>query len=274
MPLSTGWLRYGERDEYLAYTAVVERASAPQPAVIVLQEAGGVDPHIEDVTRRFAAAGYFAIAPDLFARDGQRPPDLTRERLAELIDLYNALPPGALADPAVRAAELGRRSPDQAARLEETVARIFTGGATQPDQYLPHVRATAAWLRTANPATAGQKIGVIGFCMGGGLAGLYATDDPDLGAAAIFYGMSPASALAARIRCPVRGFYGASDRRINDSVPAFAEAMKQAGGSFEAHVYDGAGHAFFNDARTSYHPGAARDAFARVLELFRTALAS
>lgn len=274
MPLSTGWLRHGERDQYLAYTAVIERASAPQPAVIVLQEAGGVDSHIEDVARRFAAAGYFAIAPDLFAEGGHRPPDLTRERLAELVDLFNALPPGALADPDARAAELARRPPDQAARLEETVARIFTGGATQAAQYLPHLRATAAWLRTANPATAGQKIGVVGFCMGGGLAGLCATDDPELGAAAIFYGTSPASELASKIRCPVRGFYGATDRRINDGVPAFAEAMTQTGGSFEAHVYDGAGHAFFNDARTSYHAGAARDAFARVLELFRTALAS
>lgn len=272
MPLSTGWLRHGERDEYLAYTAVVERAAAPQPAVIVLQEAGGLDPHIEDVTGRFAAAGYFAIAPDLFARDGQRPPELTRERLAELVDLSNAVPPGALADADFRAAELARRPPDLAARLGETIERVFLRGGTLPEQYLPQVRATAAWLRKS-PATAGQKIGVVGFCMGGALAGLHATDDPELGAAAIFYGKSPAPALAAKIRCPVRGFYGASDQPINESVPALADAMKRAGGSFEAHVYDGAGHAFFNDGRTSYRARAARDAFARVLDFFRRELA-
>ena len=96
----------------------------------------------------------------------------------------------------------------------------------------------------------------------------------DLGAAAIFYGRSPAAPLAAKIRCPVRGFYGASDRPINEGVPAFADAMKQAGASFEAQVYEGAGHAFFNDGRTSYRAAAARDAFARVLELFRRELAA
>jgi carboxymethylenebutenolidase len=182
------------------------------------------------------------------------------------------VPPGALADADFRAAELARRPPELAARLGETIERVFLRGGTQPEQYLPQVRATAAWLR-ASPSTAGQKIGVVGFCMGGALAGLYATDDAELGAAAIFYGKSPATSLAAKIRCPVRGFYGASDPPINEGVPALAGAMKRAGGSFEAHVYEGAGHAFFNDARTSYRAGAARDAFARVLDFFRRELA-
>jgi carboxymethylenebutenolidase len=70
------------------------------------------------------------------------------------------------------------------------------------------------------------------------------------------------------------GFYGGLDARINAGLPAFAEAMGTAGKAFEHQVYDGAAHAFFNDTRPSYHVGAARDAFARVLEFFRRNLAT
>jgi len=272
MSLRTEWIRYGENDEYLGFTAVAERAAAPLPAVIVLQEAGGVDAHIEDVTRRIALAGYFAIAPDLFAVGGERPPELTRERLAEMMDFFNALTPGTITDASVRAAELARRPDDQAARLTETLAK-FMGGALQLDQYLPHMRATAVHLRSENQATRGQKIGVMGFCLGGGLTALYACHDPDLAAAAIFYGMSPDASLAVNVACPVLGFYGASDPRVNGTIPAFAGAMKAAGKRFEPHVYEGADHAFFNDSRNSYHAGAARDAYARLLDLFRRELA-
>jgi carboxymethylenebutenolidase len=269
MTIETTWVRHGEGEEYTAFTARPGRAALPLPSVIVIQEAGGVDAHIEDVTRRVAAAGYFAIAPDLFSERGARWPAFTRERMAEMMELFNSMALGTAGDAAAREAALARMPAEQAGRVRETVEQLFTGGVLRLERYLPQLRATADFVRRDNAATRAQKVAVMGFCMGGGLTGLFACHDPDLAAAAIFYGMSPAAELVERVRCPVVGFYGASDPRVNDTVPAFAEAMKRAGKSFEAHTYAGAGHAFFNDSRNTYEVGAARDSFARLLALFR-----
>ena len=74
MAIKSEWIRYGEGSGYFAWP---EKATGPVPGVVVIQEIGGVNEHIEDVTRRIAAAGYAALAPDLFAVDGKRPPALT-----------------------------------------------------------------------------------------------------------------------------------------------------------------------------------------------------
>ena len=89
MSLKIEDVRYGENNVYSAYVAYPELAKTPLPAVIVIQEAWGVDAHIEDVTRRFAEAGYVAFAPDVFAKDGKRPEPLSKPRLAELVALVN-----------------------------------------------------------------------------------------------------------------------------------------------------------------------------------------
>jgi carboxymethylenebutenolidase len=268
MGIHTEWVRYGEGKNYLGFAARPERATTPLPAVIVVQEAGGVDAHIEDVTRRIAAGGYFALAPDLFAVDGVRPPEFTRERLAGMMAFFNSLPMTAWMDHGQREAELAKLPKDDSDRLRETFMKLFAGGALQAGQYLPELHATARFLRESEP-TRGQKVGVMGFCMGGGVSGLFACHDPELAAAAIFYGMPPEASLVSNVCCPVIGFYGGADKRITDNVPAFAEAMSNAGKSFESHVYDGVGHAFFNDNRPMYDAAAVRDSYARLLEFFR-----
>jgi carboxymethylenebutenolidase len=127
-------------------------------------------------------------------------------------------------------------------------------------------------LRDERPETRGQKIACVGFCMGGGLSALLACEEPELSGAAIFYGMSPPAEKIARINCPVIGFYGARDQRVNAGVPGFQEKMRAAGKSFEHHVYDGAGHAFFNDDAASYEVKTARDSYARLLAFFMKVL--
>jgi carboxymethylenebutenolidase len=109
--------------------------------------------------------------------------------------------------------------------------------------------------------------------MGGGLSALLACEEPELSAAAIFYGSAPPPERVAGIACPVLGFYGALDARINAGLPVFAEAMAAAGKDFEHHVYPGAPHSFFNDTGPAYRVAAARDSFARLLEFFRRHLA-
>jgi carboxymethylenebutenolidase len=262
---------YGD-GKHTGYLAFPERGAKPLPAVIVLQEAWGVDAHIEDVTRRFAIAGYAALAPDLFAEKGARPEPLSRDRLAELLAFVNEAGPAIFADEKARAAAFATLPADEAGRVQESMGTMF-GKLQDHAVFVPALLAATKYLREERAETRGQKIGAVGYCLGGGLAGLLACHDPQLAAACIYYGSAPPADLVPRIACPVYGFYGGEDTRVNAGLPAFTEAMKSAGKRFESHVYPGAQHAFHNDARPSYHVGAARDAFARTLEIFRTHLA-
>jgi carboxymethylenebutenolidase len=270
MSLTTEWIHYGAGPltGYLCYPV---RAPRPLPAVLVLQEAWGVDAHIEDVTRRFAAAGYAALAPDFMSVRGERPPALTRDRVAELQAFVNGMPPGAWTDPAARDAALAQRPEAERARIGESLDAMMAAVTNLP-ALVPAAVASARWLRTECAVTRGQKVASVGFCMGGGLSALLAAHDPELAAAVVFYGRPPPADLVPAIQCPVLGLYGGLDARINGMIPAFAEAMKQNGKRFEAVTYEGAEHAFFNDNRPSYHVGAARDAFVRTLAAFRGAL--
>jgi carboxymethylenebutenolidase len=271
MGLKVEWIRYGA-EPHLAYFCYPERAAAPLPSVIILQEAFGVDLHIQDVTRRFAMAGYAAFAPDLYAKAGERPAQLANERLVELKDMMNEAP-AAWRDEATRTDWLAKKTAPERERILETLAALReTMGKMAA--LVPIVLAAASWLRLECVTTRGQKVGVVGFCLGGGLSGLLACNDPQLAAAVAFYGAPPPANLVANIRCPLMGLYGSLDTNITTQVPAFAEAMKGAGKRFESVVYEGAQHAFFNDTRPAYHVGAARDALARVLTFFRAELAT
>lgn len=276
MALQSEWVRYGGASEYLAFLCRPARAKTPLPAIVVLQEAWGVDEHLEEVTRRFAAAGYAALAPDLYAKDGQRPAAVTRERLAELQAFVNDLPPGAFGDATIREAELARKPEAERDRIGETFGTLFGGmssGGLRVERWLPDLLAATHFLREENEATRGQPIGSVGFCMGGALSALLACHDPALAAAIIFYGSAPPAAQIPAIRCPVLGLYGGLDALVNAGIESFAAAMKQNGKRFDHEVYSGAQHAFFNDNRPSYDVAAARDAFVRTLDLLRRTLA-
>jgi len=261
-------------DGFTGYLARPERAGAPLPGVLVLQEAWGVDDHIEDVTRRIAAAGYVALAPDLFAEDGKRPEPLSRERLKELVAFANQVP-AAFSDPAARDAALAERPADERARLDAslTALRAIGFAPERREVQLAVIGAAARYLREEQPETRGQKLAAVGFCMGGTLAALLACRDPALAASVIFYGGAPTAEEVRGITCPVLGFYGEKDTRLMGQLPGFVEAMRAAGKRFESHVYPEAGHAFFNDGRPVYHVGASRDAWARLMIFLRDALA-
>ncbi len=266
MSLKAEWIRYGSDNEYSGFLVWQERAALPLPAVVVIQEAWGVDPHIEDVTRRIAQAGYVAFAPDLYAKDGERPPPLTRERIAEAVAFINQLSPAERMDAKAREVELTKRPIVEADRIGETMTALFAGG------YLPPLIAAASFLRTDHPATRGQRIAAVGFCMGGGLAALLACNDPELAGAVVFYGRCPPLDMVPKIRCPILGFYGSLDKPINDGVPAFAAEMWKHDRGFEQVMYEGVQHAFFNDVRPTYDVRAARDAYARTLDFLRRTL--
>ena len=128
----------------------------------------------------------------------------------------------------------------------------------------------AGWLR-AEARVAKKKIGVMGFCMGGGLAQGLALRSPEISAVVMFYGSPVTDPKAlAPLRAPLQGHYGEQDDGIPVAkVEALRSGLKQAGKVGEVFLYAGAGHAFMNDTRPSYHPDAARLAWARTLAFFQ-----
>jgi carboxymethylenebutenolidase len=273
MSFQTEWTRFGGEKQHTGFLAWPERAKAPVPAVVVIQEAWGVDAHIEDVALRYAQAGYVALAPDLFSEKGERPSHFTRPRMESLKEFVNTLPPSAFRDPKVRDEALAKLPEPRRSEVGESFGKLFSAVMANIDAFVPPLVDAAAFLRDVHPLTKGAKIGAVGYCMGGGLSIRLACADPKLAAAVIYYGTAPDEDRLAKIACPVLGLYGALDERVNATLPALEEAMKKHGKRYEPHVYEGAQHAFNNDGRPSYDARAARDAFARTLDLFRRELA-
>jgi len=122
--------------------------------------------------------------------------------------------------------------------------------ALPADQITADLNAVADYLAKL-PACNG-KLAVTGYCWGGGQSFRYATNNPNLKAAFVFYGPPPATADMAKIKAPVYGFYGGNDARISASVPKATDDMKAAGKPYEPVIYDGAGHGFM---RSGEDPG-------------------
>lgn len=120
-----------------------------------------------------------------------------------------------------------------------------------------------------------KKIGVVGFCMGGGLTWHGAAKLTGIGAAVPCYGGSPELTLeeVARIEAPVLAIYGELDQGVTPTMAKQrADMMDAAGVQHETIIYPNAQHAFMNDRRPTHHPEAAEDAFRRIVNLFREAL--
>jgi carboxymethylenebutenolidase len=137
------------------------------------------------------------------------------------------------------------------------------------------LKSAIQWLRS-QPRTAKTKVGVIGFCMGGGLSQALALSGADISAAVMFYGQPETDpAKLARLRVPLQGHFGADDEGIPSAkVKQLQSTLQKTGKTAEIYVYPGAGHAFMNEDRPSYHPDATRQAWARTLAFFQKHLKS
>jgi carboxymethylenebutenolidase len=120
------------------------------------------------------------------------------------------------------------------------------------------------------PASNGT-IATIGYCWGGGTSFLYATEQPELDAAVVYYGPSPDTAALAKIEAPVLGLYGGDDARVNATVGPAQEEMTKLGKTYEVHTYDGAGHGFLRqqDGRGGANMRASEQAWPATIAFLR-----
>lgn len=123
------------------------------------------------------------------------------------------------------------------------------------------------YLKT-QPFVAQGQFGMMGFCFGGGITWVAATQIPELKAAVPYYGSNPPLEDVPKIQAAVLAHYGATDARIDAGIPAIEAAMKQNNKIFEYVVHEGAGHAFNNDTGGNYNAKAANEAWAKTLEWF------
>ncbi|MGA8663906.1 MAG: dienelactone hydrolase family protein [Thermoplasmata archaeon] len=238
------------------------KAGIRYPAVIVIHEIFGPDPHIREVARRFARLGYVAAAPDLFS--GELHDLLTPANIGLAMKAFAEAPPDLRRDPA-KLAVFAETQPAE----RRPVLRAF-GSISQPsvqEGFARDLHRVAEYLRSL-PEVDPQRIASVGFCFGGAMSARLATVDPALRAAVIFYGQNPPLDAVPRIGARVLGLYGGEDPGITQTVPALQEAMVAAGKKFEYHVYPGAKHAFFNDTRPNYHAESAADAWQRVIRFY------
>jgi carboxymethylenebutenolidase len=124
--------------------------------------------------------------------------------------------------------------------------------------------AAAGYLKTL-PGGNG-KVGVVGFCYGGGIANFLATRIPDLGAAVPYYGNQPSAEDAAKIKAPLLLHYAGADTRITSGWPAYEAALKSAGVRYQAYVYPNVQHGFNNDTTPRYDKAAAQLSWQRTID--------
>lgn len=143
-------------------------------------------------------------------------------------------------------------------------------GTVDPTKLMNDFFAAVEWMMAHEGSTG--RVGITGFCYGGGVANAAAVAYPELGAAAPFYGRQPAPEDVEKIKAPLLIHYGELDTRVNEGWPAFEAALKAAGTTYEAFIYPGVNHGFHNDTTPRYDAAAAELAWGRTMEFFKTAL--
>jgi carboxymethylenebutenolidase len=214
-PRHQEWVKVKNGNREVNSFVVYPEVKDKATAVIVIHEINGLTDWVQSLTDQLAEAGYIAIAPDLLSGMG---------------------PSGG-----------GTSSFAEPSAVGQAIRDL------PPDQVTADLNAVAEYV--SKLPSANGKIAVAGFCWGGGQSFRYATNNPKLKAAFVFYGPTPSIAdgpdkgapdktALSKIKAPVHGFYAGNDERINAGLPKTIEAMKALGKTYEPVTYEGAGHGF------------------------------
>jgi carboxymethylenebutenolidase len=204
-PRHQEWVKVKHGNREVQASVVYPEVKDKATAVLVIHEVFGLTDWVRSVADQLAEAGYIAIAPDLLSGIG--PGGGGTEKFGD----------------------------------QNTVMRAIRD--LPPDQITADLNAAADYV--AKLPAANGKVVAAGFCWGGGQSFRYAANNKAVKAAFVFYGTGPdKESDIARIACPVYGFYGGNDARVNMTVPKSAELMKAAGKMYDPVTYDGAGHGF------------------------------
>ena len=217
--------------------AVYPERADDAPVVIVIMEIYGLTDWIRSVADQFAAEGFIALAPDLLSGMGPN---------------------------AGGTASLGSR--------DDVVAMVRQLAPDEAMRRLDAVKAYAGMIPSAS-----DEIGVVGFCWGGGTSFAYAVHQPDLDAAVVYYGTSPAEDAAyGALNAPVLGLYAGDDARVDATIPTAQAAMGSLGKTYEVEIYEGAGHGFLRAQpdREGANMRATQQAWPRTVDFFREHLGS
>jgi carboxymethylenebutenolidase len=141
--------------------------------------------------------------------------------------------------------------------------------ALQPERYQRQLTEIGRW-GMALPAAA-RRYGIVGFCWGGSAAFAHAAMSPDVSAAVVYYGSSPAADRLQQVRAPVLGLYAGDDERVNATVPPARTELERLGRAYAVHMFDGAGHGFLRQqqGRDGANMAATRAAWPLTLAFFR-----
>lgn len=210
-------------DEIMAYLAR-PAADGVYPGILVCHENRGLNPHIEDVARRFAKEGYVALAIDLLSREG-----------------------------------------GTAAQDRDQVPALLSGAPSE--RHVADFAAGLTYLQNLDYVDA-DRIGMTGYCFGGGITWRCAVALPDLKAAVPFYGPAPDLEQVPNIKAAVFGVYAELDERINAGKDALEQALIDAGITHQMKVYPGVNHAFHNDTGQRYVEEQATQAWLDTLAWF------
>jgi carboxymethylenebutenolidase len=202
------------------------------PVVLVIMEIYGASEWIRNVADQLAADGFIAVVPDLLTGKGP-----------------------------------GGGGTDSFPARDAVVAAVRGLQPPEVMKMLDSVRAHAVKLPAAN-----GKSATVGYCWGGSRSFEYAVHQPELNAAVVYYGTSPADASAyGKINAPVLGLYGSDDARVNATIDPAKAAMAKENKKYEVHIYEGAGHGFLRaqDQRNGANLKAAEQAWPRTIEFLR-----
>jgi carboxymethylenebutenolidase len=140
-------------------------------------------------------------------------------------------------------------------------------GQVKPEEAVADLKATMTYLQGLTGVQK-DRLGVTGFCWGGGQTWRIVTEAPEIKAAVPYYGPAPAVDQVKNIKAAVFGIYGETDQRINAGIPDLEKALKEANVTYQIKIFPGVGHAFHNDTGANYNADAAKDAWSQTIAWF------